>query len=67
MSPGSESVVGAAFLQKATVQHMVGIKNDGLKEREPAHSQVGKSSLTELYSQMGTSLLTGRNQLTSRN
>ena len=32
MSPGSESVVGAAFLRKATVQHMVGIQNDGLKE-----------------------------------
>jgi len=32
ISLGSESVVGAAFLRKATVQHMVGIKNEGLTE-----------------------------------
>ena len=32
MSPVSEYVFGAAFLRKATVQHMAGIQNDGLKE-----------------------------------
>jgi len=32
MSHRSESVVAAAFLCKVTVQHLVGIKNDGLKE-----------------------------------
>jgi len=34
--PRSETVglVGAAFLRKATVEHMVGIKNDGLKLKE---------------------------------
>jgi len=32
MRPRSETIVAAAFLWKATVQHMVGIKNDNLKE-----------------------------------
>lgn len=32
MSVRSESVIAAAFLRWATVQYMVGIKNDDLKE-----------------------------------
>ena len=32
MRPRSKTVVAAAFLWKATVQHGVGIKNDGFKE-----------------------------------
>src|SRR6218665_1553055 len=43
MSPGSESVVGAAFLQKATVQHIVGIKNEGLKENNFINTDIGIS------------------------
>jgi len=32
MRPRSQTVVDAAFFWKSTIQHMAGIKNDGLKE-----------------------------------